>query len=146
MSLLDSVIGDITGSSNTAANGSQLLNLAGGLIEKAGGISGLVSLFEQGGLGSHVRSWVSNGTNAALSGDQLAQTLQGSPLAPLLQEAAAKFGMDPKQLTGQLAAMLPKVVDHLTPDGEVPQPGQVQSGINVAALEGLASKLFGGAT
>ncbi|MGA8276587.1 MAG: YidB family protein [Rhodanobacteraceae bacterium] len=143
MSLLDTVIGDLAGGSNNA-NGSQLLNLAGGLIEKAGGIGGLVALFEQSGLGAHVQSWVSNDANKPISAGELGEALKSSPLAPLLQEAAARFGMDANQLTGQLAGMLPKVVDHLTPDGQVPAPDQVQSGINVAALEGLASKLFGG--
>jgi uncharacterized protein YidB (DUF937 family) len=140
---MDSIIGGLSGSGGSGVGGNDLLNLAGGLIEKAGGIGGLVSLLENQGLGSHAQSWVSNGSNAEVSGDQLARALGNSPLAPLLQEAATRFGLDPGQLVGQLAGMLPKVVDHLTPDGQVPQPGQVQAGINVAALEGLASKLFG---
>ncbi|MGA9421570.1 MAG: YidB family protein [Rhodanobacteraceae bacterium] len=143
MSLFDTVVNDLAGGANNA-NGSQLLNLAGGLIEKVGGIDGLVALFERRGLGAHVQSWVSNDANKPISGDELGDAIRSSPLAPLLQEAAARFGMDPNQLTAQLAGMLPKVVDHLTPDGQVPAPDQVQSGINVAALEGLASKLFGG--
>jgi uncharacterized protein YidB (DUF937 family) len=49
------------------------------------------------------------------------------------------LGVDPSQVLGQLAQHLPDVVNHLTPNGEVPSGGG--SGFNLDELSGLASKL-----
>lgn len=135
MSLLDSVL-----SGGNQAGGSDFVSLAGKLIQQAGGVQGLVGMLHQGGLGQAVQSWVGTGANQAVSGDQLNQALQGGGLGAVLQEAAGKLGMDQGQLSGALAQVLPHVVDHLTPDGQVPAQG---SGFDLGSLAGLAGKLFG---
>lgn len=136
MSLLDSLLGG-----GNQAGGSDLVSLAGKLIQQAGGVQGLAGMLHQGGLGEAVQSWVGSGANQTVSGDQLNQALQGGGLGSVLQEAAGKLGMDQGQLSGALAQVLPHVVDHLTPDGQVPQ-GQ-GGGFDIGALAGLAGKLFG---
>jgi hypothetical protein len=55
MGLLDGLIGGVVGG--------ELASLANGLIEKHGGISGMVSELQAKGLGGAVQSWVSNGPN-----------------------------------------------------------------------------------
>ena len=126
------------------AGGASLIAMAGQLIEKAGGVQGLVSMLQQHGLGGAVQSWVGTGGNEPVSGDQLGQALQGGGLGPLVQEMAGKFGVDPDQLLGQLSNVLPKAVDHLTPDGQLPAQGQA-GGFDLGMLGGggLAGKLFG---
>lgn len=61
-------------------------------------------------------------------------------LGPLLQEAAQHLGVGQGELHGQLAQVLPQVVDHLTPDGQAPQGNE---GFDLSALSGLAGKLLG---
>lgn len=139
MSLLDNLMG---GGQNGAAGGASLISLAGQLIEKAGGIQGLLNLLQQHGLGDAVQSWIGSGTNQQVSGDQLGQALQGGGLGSLLEEAAGKLGVGKDQLLGQLSQVLPGAVDHLTPDGQVPAEGQ-GGGFDLGALEGLAGKLLG---
>ncbi|MDG2536431.1 YidB family protein [Dyella jiangningensis] len=139
MSFLNDLLGSAQGGQ---AGGSSLVSIAGQLIEKAGGVQGLVAMLQQHGLGEAVQSWVGTGANQAVSGDQLGQALQNGGLGSLLQDAAGKLGVDQSQLLGQLSQVLPHAVDHLTPDGQVPAQGQ--GGFDLGSLASLAGKLFGG--
>ncbi len=138
-----SFLNDLLGGQGQQAGGGSLLGVAGQLIEKAGGLQGLVGMLQQNGLGSAVQSWVGTGSNQPVSGEALGQALQGGGMGSMLQEAAGKLGVDPGQLLGQLSHLLPQAVDHMTPDGQVPETGQ-GGGFNLGMLEGLAGKLMGG--
>lgn len=137
MSILDALKGLAGGQGATSGN--PTLDVIGGLIQKSGGIGGLVSSLEQGGLGGVVNSWVGNGANQSVSGGQLGQALQGTAAGQHVEEMARKLGVDPSQVLGQLAQHLPGVVNHLTPNGQVPASGG--SGFDLSQLSGLASKL-----
>lgn len=141
MSFLNDLLGAAQGNQ---AGGSNLVAIAGQLIDKAGGVQGLVSMLQQHGLGDAVQSWVGTGANQQVSSDQLGQALQNGGLGSVLQEAASKLGVDQGQLLGQLSQVLPHAVDHLTPDGQVPAQGQGQGGFDLGSLASLAGKLFGG--
>ena len=137
MSILDSLKGLAGGQGGTSGN--TALDLVGGLIQKSGGIGGLVSALQQGGLGGVVSSWVGNGANQPVNGQQLGQALAGTAAGQHVEAMAQKAGVDPSQLLGQLAQHLPDVVNHLTPNGQVPAGGG--NGFNLSELSGLASKL-----
>jgi uncharacterized protein YidB (DUF937 family) len=138
MSLLDS-LGSLLGSSQ-GEGGNSLVSVAGQLIQQAGGVQGLASTLQQHGLGDAVQSWIGSGSNQPISGDQLNQVLQKSGLDSVVSGAASKLGIDPSQLIGQLAQVLPHAVDHLTPGGEVPSSGS--GGFDLSMLGGLAEKLL----
>ncbi|WP_266169070.1 YidB family protein [Dyella subtropica] len=138
---LGGLLGGLAGQQGGQAGGGSLISVAGDLIQKAGGIEGLTNMLHQGGLGAAAQSWVGSGANQAVSGDQLGQALQSGGLGSVLQEAASKLGMDQGQLTDALAQVLPHAVDHLTPNGEVPQGGA--GGLDLGSLASLAGKLFG---
>ncbi|KRE87303.1 hypothetical protein ASG75_03980 [Rhodanobacter sp. Soil772] len=141
MSFLNDLLGG-QGQQGAQAGTGSLIAVAGQLIEKAGGVQGLVSMLQQHGLGGAVQSWVGTGANQPVSGDQLGQALQGGGLGSLVQEAAGKLGVDPNVLLGGLSKVLPRAVDHVTPDGQVPAQGQ-GGGFDLGMLEGLAGKLLG---
>jgi uncharacterized protein YidB (DUF937 family) len=107
--MLDGIIGGLVGG--------ELVSAVNTLIERQGGLSGLVSNFERNGLGSVAQSWVGSGANAPVSADQLHNVL-GSDL---VQQLAAKTGMSPQDLLGKLSSVLPQVVDSLTPTGTLPR-------------------------
>jgi uncharacterized protein YidB (DUF937 family) len=90
---------------------------------QVGGIAGLQKMFQQGGLGSVVSSWIGSGPNSPVSADQLQNVLHSGAL----QEAAQKYGIDPSQLTGMMATLLPHLVNKLTPNGQVPESGALQN-------------------
>jgi uncharacterized protein YidB (DUF937 family) len=99
---------------------------------RVGGLAGLQSMFSQGGLGNIVNSWISNGQNMPVSASQLQNVLHGGAL----QQAAQQSGMDTSQLTGLMASLLPHLVNHLTPNGQVPDASALQkmlSGLSASA-------------
>ena len=97
---------------------------------QVGGIAGLQQMFQQKGLGSVVSSWVGTGQNLPISADQLHNVLQGGAL----QDLAAKSGMNTTQLAGLFSALLPHVVDKLTPNGQVPDASALSQ-----MMKGLAA-------
>lgn len=135
-----SLLNDLLGGQGTQGGGS-MIAMAGQLIQRAGGLQGLLALLQQHGLGDAAQSWVGNGANQTVSGEQLGQALQNGGLGTVVQEMASKLGVEPSQVLGQLSHVLPHTVDHLTPDGQVPAQAQA-GGFDLGALEGLAGKLF----
>jgi uncharacterized protein YidB (DUF937 family) len=136
------LLSDVAGSVLSKLGGSQdqhnLLSSVLGLINhpQVGGLQGLVEKFKTAGLGHIADGWVSQGPNPPVSSAQLQQVFS----ADQLRAFAQKLGIDPDQATQHLAAVLPGVVDHLTPNGTVPQGGFDAS----AVLTSLKAKLFGG--
>ena len=108
MGLLDSVVGSLTAGNAQGGNG--LLDTVMQLIQN-----------QPGGLADVVNSWVSTGQNLPVSGQQLASVLGSGPL----QDIAAQLGVSPEQASGSLADLLPQIVDQLTPNGQLPQGGDL---------------------
>ncbi len=143
MGLLDSVLGmaqQALSEPGTGGGGASpdLLQAALGMLNHdapGGGIGGLVQAFQQGGLGHVVQSWIGTGQNLPISAEQL-QSVLGGDNGPLAQ-IAGKLGMNPADVAGQLSQLLPQLVDHATPDGQLPQGG------GLGALAGLASQFLG---
>lgn len=116
-SLAGNLISDVLGGGAQQQQGqSPLLQAAMGLIQQNGGLPGVISMFEQSGLGQHAQSWVGNGANLPISADQIKQVL-GSPA---VAQIASQLGMDHGQVAGGLAQLLPQLVNSLTPNGQVP--------------------------
>jgi uncharacterized protein YidB (DUF937 family) len=88
-----------------------------GLIQQHGGVQGLVQTFEQGGMGGVAQSWVAQGQpNQPVDPADVHNALG----ADATQQAAAQAGMDHGSFLNQLAAQLPGLIDHMTPNGQVP--------------------------
>jgi uncharacterized protein YidB (DUF937 family) len=109
MGLLDGVFGGIVGSAMTG--------VISHVLERNGGVQGIVNQFEQKGLGPTVRSWVGTGANQPVTGDQIHQVLGSSAV----QELAQKAGLSVPDLTAKLAQLLPQAIDKLTPAGTIPK-------------------------
>jgi uncharacterized protein YidB (DUF937 family) len=92
-----------------------MATVVNGLIEKHGGIQGIVAQLEQQGLGGTVRSWVGTGPNHPISPDQVHQAFGADTVKAL----AAKLGMSPEDLAAKLSTVLPQAIDKLTPGGVV---------------------------
>ncbi len=86
---------------------------AGGLL---GGLGGLPSKLQKGGLGSVANSWIGSGQNQPVSPGRL-----GSALGPdIIKTLAQRSGLSEEDLTRQLSQVLPGLVDKLTPNGRLP--------------------------
>ena len=136
MGLFDQVVGALAGGETGGQGG--LLQTVMQLINdpKIGGLQGLVQTFQQGGLGEIVNSWVSSGQNLPISAEQIQSVLGGSSL----QDLAARLGMSPEQASGNLAEMLPSLVDNMTPNGQLPEGGDLLAqGMDLLKKGGLFS-------
>jgi len=117
MSLFDSLeqeVGSLAG--NNASGGSEILGHVMSLVNnpETGGLQGLVQQFQSNGLGEVVNSWIGNGANQPISGDQIAQVIGQDKL----NDIASRLGIDPNQVSGLIAQHLPGVIDKLTPGGQ----------------------------
>jgi len=86
-------------------------------------------------MGGLVSSWVSTGPNPPISGDQVHQVLGSDQV----KELAAKAGINPDVASTAIAQLLPSIVDKLTPNGSVPDHGNVMSIVG-GLLQGLETK------
>jgi uncharacterized protein YidB (DUF937 family) len=128
MGLLDQALD----AARQALSGSQSASLGQSLIDmlgtQMGGVQGLQEKFQQAGLGSVVASWIGTGANQPITIDQLQRVLGPDRIAQLAQ----KVGLPPERAQEVVAQVLPNLIDHLTPNGQLPPPGDLlQSGLAV---------------
>jgi uncharacterized protein YidB (DUF937 family) len=95
--------------------------LVAALGNQEGGLGGLIQKFESAGLSDTIASWVGTDANQPVEPQMLHDVL-GSDV---VQQIAAKTGLPVEQLLPQIAEHLPQLVDHLTPNGEVPSQGNL---------------------
>jgi uncharacterized protein YidB (DUF937 family) len=130
MSLLQSILGAAAGAmtGQSQAQTNPLLQVALGLLSNGnaqggvgglGGLQGLMGLFQNKGMGDVIGSWVGTGQNAAISGDQLMQVLGSGQIGQI----ASQLGLSHGDAAGQLAQVLPGLIDQLTPHGQAPAQG-----------------------
>jgi len=134
MGLFDSILGAVQSKVAGGAQGNMMESVISMLNDpQVGGLQGLVEKFSQGGLGEQVTSWVSTGKNLPVSAEQLQSAMSSSGL----QDIAAKFGLHTADMGSQLSSLLPQLIDHLTPNGHVPEGGADISKLAMSALSGL---------
>ncbi len=88
-----------------------------GLVDKEGGLDGLVAQLSKGGLGGAASSWEGKGPNKKVDGTQVRRALGKDHV----KMVAKKEGVSEKEASDGLASILPKVVNALTPDGRIPK-------------------------
>lgn len=103
MGLLDSIKQKLGGAAGSGSGGSGL------------DLSGLTQQLSQGGLGDQVQSWLGQGENRSVTGQQITQALGEDRVRQL----AGKAGVSPDQMSEQLARDLPQQVDKASPSGQL---------------------------
>lgn len=121
---LGSILGRLGGGQSGSNSGSGMGGMAGAalmalalqLIQRNGGLTGVLDKLRGAGLGEHANSWVGTGANLPVGADQLRAALGGSEIG----ELASRFGLSPEQATDGLSQLMPELVNQMTPAGEVP--------------------------
>jgi uncharacterized protein YidB (DUF937 family) len=106
----------------TSGGANPLMQILGSLLSnrgQSGSLAGLVEQFSQAGLGQQMQSWISTGQNMPISAEQLTRVFGHGGMQQMAQQA----GMGPDQFGGQMAEILPQMIDKLTPQGQSPQDG-----------------------
>jgi uncharacterized protein YidB (DUF937 family) len=146
MGILDSLAGALNSSASatpgapaSAAPSSAVVSEVLAMLQQHGGaangLGSLMQAFEGGGLGHLFQSWVGSGQNLPVSAGQIQSALGNSGI---LDQIAQRTGLQPADVAQHLSTLLPQIVDHLTPNGQL-HPGDAGS-----ALEGLAQRLLHG--
>ena len=127
---LGSVLGGLGGRSQ-GQGGNMLLQVLLSLLQKNGGLEGVLGRLRQGGLGQQADSWVGTGQNMNISPDQLQQIFGSSTISDL----AAQLGMPEAETGSRQAGLLPEVINQLTPQGQVPENGddEIAQGLSMLA-------------
>lgn len=125
MGLLDDMMGSVAG----AGGMTQLTQVLGN-----GGLQQILGQLQGGGLEQVVSSWIGAGANLPVSSDQLHAILGSETVTRIAQS----MGVDSHQVAG----MLPDLVNHLTPNGQLPH--NIGDLLNDPAITGGLSSLLGG--
>ena len=83
-----------------------------------GSVGGLVAKLQEGGLGSQVSSWLSNGANLSVSSDQLRAALGNEQV----KQIADTVGLPTDKILSVLSQYLPGAIDQMSPNGTLHEP------------------------
>jgi uncharacterized protein YidB (DUF937 family) len=97
-----------------------------------GGLDSIVGALQSGGLGDAVSSWLGSGDNKAVAPQDLQAALGDDTISQFARQA----GVSGSEASALLAGILPQVVDKLSPDGQLPDKGGLDS-----MLSGLMGSL-----
>jgi uncharacterized protein YidB (DUF937 family) len=132
MGLFDSLVNQVSHSlGGAAASGHPdgMLDAVMSLINspQIGGIQGLITLFQNKGLGNAVASWIGTGNNMQITAEQIQHVLGNEHI----QAVAQQLGISTDAAAQGLATMLPQIIDHLTPNGSVPHGDLLSEGLSL---------------
>jgi uncharacterized protein YidB (DUF937 family) len=99
-----------------------LLPAVAGMLA-GGGLGKIMSGMQAAGLDDKAKSWVSGGENEPISPDQVKQVVDPGHI----EEVAQKAGVSHDEAAALIAQALPEVVNHVTPDGTLPDQAAVDS-------------------
>jgi len=123
MGLLDSIMGMLGKSGGGKDVMSQLASMLTGKGGDGLGLERLLEQFKGAGLGDKADSWVGKGENQPLSPAEVEKAIGDDRLAKMSKQTGQSVG----SLTTDLSKMIPAAVNKLTPDGKVPDPGDVMN-------------------
>lgn len=113
---------------------SQVLGRASGGSGTDGGLGALLEQFQRAGFGEQAGSWVGPGSNQPMPANALEQVFGRGGLA----EIARRAGLSEADTERGLAAVLPEVVDRMTPEGQMPTQDRL-----LASVDALTRRLGG---
>ncbi len=111
-----------SGGVNTGALIGALAPIVIGMI-KSGGLQKMMSGFQQQGMGKQADSWVSTGPNEGVSGSDMRVGLGDGEVRQFAQAA----GLPEDEAADVLAAVVPQVVNGLTPNGQLPSDEELEA-------------------
>jgi len=112
--------GTAAGGMNIGAIAAALGPLLGNLL-KGGNLSSLLGNAQTSGLSAQADSWVADGDNEPVSGQEMKSVVGDNAVTQLAQQA----GISEDEAADVLAKVVPQVVSGLTPGGQVPSDDQL---------------------
>jgi len=117
-------IADILGQvKSTGGDPKKIVAAVSKVVAEEGGVGAMVAKLQTSGLGDQVSSWVGAGANRHADAKKVGAALGGRHV----KRVAKETGVSQTQAEHDIAAVLPAVIDRLTPDGHVPTNGGTES-------------------
>ncbi|MEO7546914.1 MAG: YidB family protein [Ramlibacter sp.] len=116
-----------------------LLPLAMQWVQRNGGIGAVLERFQQKGYSQQAASWMSTGANQAVDSQAVGEVVGMEELSRLSQQ----LGVGQDEVASGLAEILPEVVNHLSPQGNLPDNADDVLGSGLSALEQLLGQARG---
>ena len=125
MSLFDSIISETREKFDFGNKASVLFSILLAMItdKKSGGLSGFLEKFNAAGLSNVTSSWINSGADATVSEEDLESALGRDTI----EQIAARTGTDYQTAKASTAFMLPRLVNNLTPHGNLPEEHDLHS-------------------
>ena len=140
--MLGNILGSVASSilNNGNNNQSVAIQLIQVLLQSQGGIEGIIKRFQESGLEGILKSWISTGeNNQPISANQVVEVIGQENMS----QAAEKVGVSELDASNLLAEYLPKMVDMLTPNGQLPDLNNLNvNDLMAQAAKGMLGKLF----
>ena len=140
--MLGNILGSVASSilNNGNNNQSVAIQLIQVLLQSQGGIEGIIKRFQESGLEGILKSWISTDeNNQPISANQVVEVIGQENMS----QAAQKVGVSELDASNVLAEYLPKMVDMLTPNGQLPDLNNLNvNDLMVQAAKGMLGKLF----
>ncbi len=118
--MLGQILGGLLGGSQQGAQHSAVAGVIQQVLSQGGsgsnGLTTLVSRFEAAGFGQAAQSWISTGQNIPLSSQDLSKVFSNDELRGWAEQA----GTSQDKILQILSEAVPKAVDHVTPNGQLP--------------------------
>jgi uncharacterized protein YidB (DUF937 family) len=86
-----------------------------------GGLNRLMGGMQSAGLEDKAKSWISGGANQPISSDEVKQVVHPAQI----DDVAHKAGVSHDEAAALIAKTLPEVVNHVTPNGSLPDPATI---------------------
>ena len=140
--MLGNILGSVASSilNNGNNNQSVAIQLIQVLLQSQGGIEGIIKRFQESGLEGILKSWISTDEkNQPISANQVVEVIGQENMS----QAAEKVGVSELDASNLLAEYLPKMVDMLTPNGQLPDLNNLNvNDLMAQAAKGMLGKLF----
>ena len=118
--LLKGAVG--SGAADTEQQSAGLVEGLFDMLQQEGGVDGVSRIFASRGLEAESQSWISPGANRSITSDQVVSALGQERVGAL----SRRSGLTEVLGAGAIAAILPALIDKLTPDGRAPKTDELQ--------------------
>lgn len=92
-----------------------IIGMALQLLQRNGGIEGVLGKLQQKGYGKQANSWVGTGDNEPIDADAISDIFGRDEV----KRTAQQMGVDPQVALGGLASLFPEIINQMTPSGRV---------------------------
>jgi len=129
----DSGLGEILNGMTGTATGTRggmgglltgLLPMVGAMLA-GGGLQKVLTGFQEHGLAEQAGSWLGTGANEPISADDVRKVVSSDELTKI----AGQLGISEPDAAAALAQVLPAVVDKVSPDGQLPPAGELDTAL-----------------